>query len=55
MSFFSFIWRWLNSPHCVCGCDGREICRKFEDGHHDGTCAICRHLDPCHLLNQGQS
>jgi hypothetical protein len=51
MNWFKSLFLWLNSAHCFCGCEDREICRKHEYGRKDSACVFCHHLPSCHLLN----
>ncbi len=40
MNLLRLVWSWMNSPHCFCGCEDRDICRKFEDGDRVAVCAL---------------
>lgn len=54
MTYLLWLWRWLNSPHCICGNDKQPVCRKHERRHlpgHDSDICICKHLPMCHLLS----
>jgi hypothetical protein len=51
LTFLIWLWRWCNTPHCVCGNDDEPVCHKHEGSWRGGQCCMCKHLSPCHLLS----